>query len=379
MKRWIPWVAAAIVVVLVGGGAWRTMAARQAQHKAQAEATAQKAQAPLQLTADEVIAVRRQSLTLGVPVSGALRAVESAMIKARVGGELQGLTLREGDSVKAGQEIARIDPTEARARLRQAQQQADAAKAQVDINQRQYANNRALVDQGFISATALVTSQSSLDAAKASYQATVAAADVARKALDDTVLKSPITGLVAQRLAQPGERVAVDTRIIEVVDLSRLELEALLSPADSLAVREGQKAQLTTEGTATPVSATVARINPSAQAGSRGVTVYLRVEQPPGDTLLRQGLFVQGLLTTGSAEVLTVPLDAVRTDRPVPYLQTLQNGRIAYADVKTGVRSVRNGQTWVAIEGVAEGTEVVAGRIGPLREGTAVTAARPAP
>ena len=379
MKRWIPWVAAAIVVVLVGGGAWRTMAARQAQHKAQAEATAQKAQAPLQLTADEVIAVRRQSLTLGVPVSGALRAVESAMIKARVGGELQGLTLREGDSVKAGQEIARIDPTEARARLRQAQQQADAAKAQVDINQRQYANNRALVDQGFISATALVTSQSSLDAAKASYQATVAAADVARKALDDTVLKSPITGLVAQRLAQPGERVAVDTRIIEVVDLSRLELEALLSPADSLAVRVGQKAQLTTEGTATPVSATVARISPSAQAGSRTVPVYLRVEQPPGDTLLRQGLFVQGLLTTGSAEVLTVPLDAVRTDRPVPYLQTLQNGRIAYADVKTGVRSVRNGQTWVAIEGVAEGTEVVAGRIGPLREGTAVTAARPAP
>ena len=379
MKRWIPWVAAAIVVVLVGGGAWRTMAARQAQHKAQAEATAQKAQAPLQLTADEVIAVRRQSLTLGVPVSGALRAVESAMIKARVGGELQGLTLREGDSVKAGQEIARIDPTEARARLRQAQQQADAAKAQVDINQRQYANNRALVDQGFISATALVTSQSSLDAAKASYQATVAAADVARKALDDTVLKSPITGLVAQRLAQPGERVAVDTRIIEVVDLSRLELEALLSPADSLAVRVGQKAQLTTEGTATPVSATVARISPSAQAGSRTMPVYLRVEQPPGDTPLRQGLFVQGLLTTGSAEVLTVPLDAVRTDRPVPYLQTLQNGRIAYADVKTGVRSVRNGQTWVAIEGVAEGTEVVAGRIGPLREGTAVTAARPAP
>ena len=379
MKRWIPWVAAAIVVVLVGGGAWRTMAARQAQHKAQAEATAQKAQAPLQLTADEVIAVRRQSLTLGVPVSGALRAVESAMIKARVGGELQGLTLREGDSVKAGQEIARIDPTEARARLRQAQQQADAAKAQVDINQRQYANNRALVDQGFISATALVTSQSSLDAAKASYQATVAAADVARKALDDTVLKSPITGLVAQRLAQPGERVAVDTRIIEVVDLSRLELEALLSPADSLAVRVGQKAQLTTEGTAAPVSATVARISPSAQAGSRAVPVYLRVEQPPGDTPLRQGLFVQGLLTTGSAEVLTVPLDAVRTDRPVPYLQTLQNGRIAYADVKTGVRSVRNGQTWVAIEGVAEGTEVVAGRIGPLREGTAVTAARPAP
>ena len=375
MKRWIPWVAAAIVVVLVGGGAWRTMAARQAQHKAQAEATAQKAQAPLQLTADEVIAVRRQNLTLGVPVSGALRAVESAMIKARVGGELQGLTLREGDSVRAGQVVARIDPTEAQARLRQAQQQADAAKAQVDINQRQYANNRALVDQGFISATALVTSQASLEAAQSSYQAAVAAADVARKALEDTVLRSPISGMVAQRLAQPGERVGVDTRIIEVVDLSRLELEALLNPADSVAVRVGQTAQLTIEGVGAPVPATVVRINPSAQAGSRSVPVYLRVDQPASATPLRQGLFVQGTLDTGRADVLAVPLDAVRTDKPAPYLQVLKDGRVAYAEVKTGTRAVVGGQTLVAVEGVPEGTVVIAGRIGLLREGTAVAVA----
>ncbi|CAN7333137.1 efflux RND transporter periplasmic adaptor subunit [Acidovorax sp. LjRoot117] len=379
MKRWIPWMAAAVVVVLLGGGAWRGMAARQAQQKALAEASAQKAQAPLQLAADEIILVRRQNLTLGVPVSGSLRAVESAMVKARVGGELQGLTLREGDSVKAGQEVARIDPTEARARLRQAQQQADAAKSQVDINQRQYTNNRALVDQGFISPTALVTSQASLESAQSSYQAAVSAADVARKSLDDTVLKSPITGLVAQRLAQPGERVAVDARIIEVVDLSRLELEALLTPADSLAVRVGQKALLNVDGTATPVPATVARINPSAQAGSRTVPVYLRVDQAQGDTPLRQGLFVQGTLDTGRAEVLTVPLDAVRTDKPAPYLQTVKDGRIVYAEVKTGARSVVNGQTWVAVQGVAEGTPVIDGRIGQLREGTAVTTAAAAP
>ena len=383
MKRWIPWMAAAIAVVLLGGGVWRAMAARQAQQKTLAEATAHKAQAPLLLAADEVLAVRRQSLTLGVPVSGSLRAVESAMVKARVGGELQGLTLREGDSVKAGQEIARIDPTEARARLRQAQQQADAAKAQVDINQRQYANNRALVDQGFISSTALVTSQASLEAAQASHQAAVSAADVARKALDDTVLRSPITGLVAQRLAQPGERVAVDTRIVEVVDLSRLELEALLTPADSLAVRVGQKARLTIEGATAPVAATVARISPSAQAGSRTVPVYLRVEQPAGETPLRQGLFVQGTLDTGRADVLAVPLDAVRTDKPAPYLQTVKDGRIAHTEVKTGARAVVDGQAWVAVEGVQgnvqDGTVVVAGRIGQLREGTAVAASRPAP
>ena len=375
MKRWIPWMAAAIAVVLVGSGVWRAMAARQAQQKALSEATAQRVAAPLQLGADEVLRVMPVNLPLGVPVSGALRAVDSAMVKARVGGELQGLTVREGDSVKVGQEVARIDPTEARARLRQAQQQADAAKSQVDINQRQYTNNRALVDQGFISPTALVTSQASLEAAQSSYQAAVAAADVARKALDDTVLKSPISGQVAQRLAQPGERVAVDARIIEVVDLSRLELEALLPPADSVAVRVGQKAQLSVEGIPAPVTATVVRINPSAQAGSRTVPVYLRVEQTQNATPLRQGLFVQGTLDTGRADVLAVPLDAVRTDKPAPYLQTLKDGRVAYAEIKTGTRAVVGGQTLVAVEGVPAGTPVIAGRIGQLREGTAISIA----
>ncbi|CAN7420222.1 efflux RND transporter periplasmic adaptor subunit [Acidovorax sp. LjRoot74] len=379
MKRWIPWMAAAIAVVLVGSGVWRAMAARQAQQKALGEAAAQRVAAPLQLGADEVLRVSPANLALGVPVSGALRAVDSAMVKARVGGELQGLTVREGDSVKVGQEVARIDPTEARARLRQAQQQADAAKSQVDINQRQYTNNRALVDQGFISSTALVTSQASLEAAQSSYQAAVAAADVARKALEDTVLKSPISGQVAQRLAQPGERVAVDARIIEVVDLSRLELEALLTPADSVAVRVGQKAQLSVEGVPAPVVATVVRINPSAQAGSRTVPVYLRVEQTQNATPLRQGLFVQGTLDIGRADVLAVPLDAVRTDKPAPYLQTLKDGRVAYAEVKTGTRAVVNGQTLVAVEGVPAGTPVIAGRMGQLREGTAVSiAATPA-
>ena len=75
------------------------------------------------------------------------------------------------------------------------------------------------------------------------------------------------------------------------------------------------------------------------------------------------------------ADVLTVPLDAVRTDKPAPYLQTLKDGRVVYAPVKTGTRAVVGGQTLVAVEGVPEGTVVIAGRIGLLREGTAVAVA----
>ncbi|MDY0106032.1 MAG: efflux RND transporter periplasmic adaptor subunit [Giesbergeria sp.] len=371
MKRWIPWTAAAIVIVLVAGGAWRAITARQAQQQALA-ASVKAGPVVMEVAAGEISPVRRQRLVLGVPISGSLRALQSATIKARVAGELQGLQLREGDSVRAGQEVARIDPADASARLRQAQQQADAARAQVDINQRQFDNNRALVDQGFISRTALDTSQASLNAAQASYQAALAAADVARKTLADTVLRSPISGQVAQRLAQSGERVAVETRILEVVDVSRLELEALLAPADSVAVRVGQQARLTLEGHGDPLQATVVRISPSAQAGSRTVPVYLSVASPASGPALRQGLFVQGELDVGTADVLTVPLDAVRTDKPAPYLQVADNGRVVHRAVRTGQRAQVDGQTVVAIDGVPEGTLVLAGRVGALPEGTAL-------
>lgn len=383
-KRWATWLIAAVVLALLATAVMRAVLARRAAQQTPAVASA----LALDISADEVWPLRRHNLVLGVAVSGTLRAVNSATIKARVSGELQGLTLREGDSVRAGQEVARIEAVEMQARLRQAQQQAQAARAQIDITQRQYDNNRALVAQGFISRTALDTSQASLQAAQSSHQAAVAATDIAHKSLTDTVLRSPLSGQVAQRLAQNGERVGVESKILEVVDLSRMEAEALLGPADSVRVRVGQTALLYVEGStdSAPIRATVARINPSAQASSRAVPVYLAIDAPTDadsqadHSALRQGLFVQGTLETGQAKLLAVPLESVRTDKPTPYVQVAENDRVAHRTVQTGARSRYQGQMLIAIEGdVAEGALVLAGRVGPLPEGTLLRLPPPSP
>lgn len=379
MKRWIKWGLIALVVVLLAVGIVRALAARKAQQAALAQQTTQGAQTVVELGANDVLQARTLALTRGLPVSGTLKAVNAAFVKARVAGELQQLTVREGDTVQAGQLIARIDPTEYDARLRQAQLQADAAQAQIDIAQRQFDNNKALVDQGFISKTALDTSLANLNAARASHQAAVAAADVARKSAADTRLLAPIGGQIAQRLAQPGERVAVDARIVEIVDLSRLEIEAALSAADSVGVRLGQQAQLQIEGTPEPVPARVVRINPSTQAGSRSVLVYLGLGASTG---LRQGLFAQGTLGTAQLTALAVPVSAVRTDKPAPYVQVVEHDRIVHKAVVLGERGEAAGQPMVAVSGVAENATVLAGSVGALREGTAVKftpAAAPVP
>lgn len=371
MSRWLKTALVLLALIAVVALGWRGYAARQATRQAQ---SAPVKDPVLELSAIDLATAHVVELTSGLPISGALKAVNSAIVKARVSGELQGLIVREGDRVEAGQVIARVESTEYADRVRQAQQQADAAKAQVEIAQRQVDNNAALVRQGFISKTAADNSLASLNTAQANHRAAQAGIDVLRKSLADTVLRAPISGQVSQRLAQPGERVAPEARIVEIVDLSRLELEASVSPADSVAVRVGQQALLRIEGAAQPVPATVARINPSAEAGSRSVLIYLTVAAQPG---LRQGLFAQGQLATETQRALAVPLNAVRTDKPLPYVQVVEGDRIAHRTVQTGVRGEVDGELWVAVQGVADGAGVLRGAAGVVREGTQVKLAAP--
>ena len=370
MKSWLKWFILVLVLALLAAGALRLISTRQAQ-KAELAAQQSAAQVPavLELAAADVLRVQTLELVQSLAIAGPLRASNSAFVKARVAGELQGLVLREGDRVSAGQVVARIDATESQARVRQAQQQAEAARAQVDIARRSFDNNRSLVDQGFISKTALDTSAASLAAAEASFRAAQAGADLANKSLDDTVLRAPMAGVVAQRLAQPGERLAVDTRILEIVDLSRLELEASLSPADSLLVRVGQEAVLSIEGASQTLSAKVLRVNPSAVAGSRAVLAYLAVQSNPG---LRQGLFAQGRLSIGKLQVLAVPLAAVRTDKPLPYVLLIQDGAVVHQTVELGARGEQAAQAMVGIKGLPERAVILSGTLGSQRAGTRV-------
>ena len=383
------WWAVALLAVAAALGYYLRQPAPASNNKptpaASAAGTAPAGTAPaavMDIQASDLLLVEPQMLVNSLPISGNLKAINTVAVKARVPGELIEIKGREGDSVKAGEVVARLDPTEFQRRLRQAEQQADAAKTQIDIAKRQYDNNKALVEQGFISKTALDTSQASLAGAQATYNAALAGADVARKTLEDTVMRSPITGQIATRLAQPGEHVGMDMRLMDIVDLGSLELEATLSPADSVDVRIGQEAVLSLEGRAQTINAKVLRINPSVQANSRSVLVYLRLQSTTG---LKQGMYAQGELQLSLSKTVAVPLSAVRTDKPQPYVQMLVNNKVAHQTVSLGERgrlaTQNNGEQWVAIRDLPPNSQVLPASVGALREGSPVrliSAAAPA-
>ena len=371
MKRWMKWAIAGVAVLVLAG-----FVARAIKMKKQDEAasTSAPAAAVLELAAADVFVLRPLELTRTLAVSGGLKAVNSAVVKAKVAAEIKSLTVREGDSVKAGQVIGQLDTTEYDLRLRQAEQTAASARAQLDIAKRALENNRALVAQGFISPTGLETSVSNEAAAQATWQSAAAATELARKSRADSVLLAPISGVVSQRMAQPGERVGVDVKIVEVVDLSRIELEAAVAPEDVGGVQVGQVARLSIDGLAEPATATVARINPSTQSGTRAVLVYLALAPQPG---LRQGLFARGTIELARKSALAVPVAAVRIDQAQPYVLAVQNGKVVLRSVGLGLRgeATLDGRIDSVVElasGAQAGDTVLRGTAGAVRDGTVV-------
>ena len=366
------WVVGMVAVLLVAGFVARTLYARS-QQRAEAAAPAKPPQA-MDLRASDVVVARVQPFNRTLPISGSLKAVDSAVVRAKVSAEVKTLSVREGDTVTAGQTIGQLDTLEVDLRVQQADQNAASARAQLDIAQRALNNNRALVAQGFISATGLETSISNEAAARATFEAAMAAVNLARKARTDARLVSPISGLVSQRLVQPGERVAVDARLVEIVDLSRIELEAAVAPEDIGRVAIGQAARLASEGLDGPVTARVMRINPSTQAGTRAVLVYLRLDARPG---LRQGLFLTGSIDLSTRSALTVPLSAVRVDQAQPYVLAVVSDRVEQRKVTLGQRGELpiDGSVESVVEltsGVTDGAVLLRGSAGALRDGTRV-------
>jgi RND family efflux transporter MFP subunit len=389
LKRKGLWVALGVAVAVSGGFiGMKSMKQRQAAMAGAASAASAAALGAggvaIELGAGDVARAERTEMTTTLSVTGGLKAVQSAVIKARVAAEVKSLTVREGDRVQAGQLIGHLDATEFQLKLRQAEDQANAAQAQLDIAQKTLDNNKALVDQGFISRTALDTSVSSRAGAQASLQAARAAADLARKAVADSEIRAPIAGLVAVRAVQPGERVALDTRLVEIVDLSRIELEAAVAPEDVLQLRVGQTAQVQIDGLAGSVAARVSRIAPSTQSGTRSVMAYLELagtnEQKAG---LRQGLFGRASIALQRKSALVVPTSALRYDQALPYVLALENGRAVTHNVTTGGRGdvLIDGRPEAAVEitqGLSEGAVVLRGTVGALRAGTRLTLGRAA-
>lgn len=331
--------------------------------------------AAIEFGPNELLLIRERTISRSIPLTGSLQPVRETLVKAKVAGELRDLAVREGTSVRAGQLLARIDPTEFEWRVKEREAQLRSAEAQLEQAKRTLDNNRQLSDKGFISTTAADNARSAHDGAIGARDAAIAQLTMARKALADTQVTAPMSGVIAGRFAQVGEKVSPDNRIVSIIDLSRMEIEALVPSGEIASVRIGQAVSLAVEGIDGKLAGQIVRISPATQSGTRSIPVHIGVDNR--DPRIRAGMFAQGWLPMDRQEhAIVVPIAAIREDAGRPFVYLIDNDRVIRREVVLGVRdeSASDGGSGSVqvLSGLKTGDRIVAVNLGTLREGATV-------
>ncbi|HWD15678.1 MAG TPA: efflux RND transporter periplasmic adaptor subunit [Casimicrobiaceae bacterium] len=355
----------AVVVLAIVGVVGGSVALRAAKRDAGAPKDQPVA---LQFVAGDVVYVERRPLDRWLPVSGTLQAVRQGVVKAKVAGDVEGLTVREGEAVRAGQKLARIKSPDLEARLVERQGAVESARAQLALAEKTRAMNLRLLTDKFISQNAFDGTESTYNVARGSLKSAEAQVQVARNALDDADVVAPLRGIVARRHVQTGEKVAVESPIVTIVDLSDLEVQAMVPALDVPELATGMPVELTVDGFGDRrFKGRIDRINPSTEPGTRAIIVYVALPNP--DAALRSGMFATGRVAlVASAPLPTLPAVAVRTEAGQSYVWTIEQGKLAKRIVSTGRRDETSGRVEIRTALPAQ-TPVLAARFDNLKDG----------
>lgn len=362
----------AVAVALVAAVTWFVTRDNGGKPAAAAPAVST---APIELASVDVSTVEPRILSRVLPLSGSIAPFVQATLKSKVGGEVEQLKLREGQDVREGEVIARVDTRNLQAQYDRESAAVEKARADLDLARLNRDKNRTLLDQKFISQNTFEQTESAYAGSVADLKLAEAQARVAHINLEDAVIRAPFSGTIAKRLVQPGEKVSPDSDIVTLVDLKQLVLEAAVPATEIPSVRVGQKVRFRVSGFGDrQFEGEVQRINPLTAVGSRAIPVYIAVPNP--DSALRGGMFAQGELQLDSSQpVLAVVQRAVREEAGASYVYTLRDDKVVRTPVTLGPRN--KGEAFVEVRsGLSAGDRVIVADIGNDKAGAVARVTR---
>lgn len=343
-----------------------------------ASATADSAAPALVLSPQDVAVAEEGEVGAAVTLSGPLEPKEAVTLRAQVGGTVQELRVDRGSAVARGQRLARIQAAGVTSQAAGAQAQVAAAQANLAVaRQRRDAAER-LRSAGAMSEIDYRGAIAQFEAAEAQVAAARAQAAGAGEAAGFTTITAPISGVVSDRQAEPGEAVNPGAELLTIVNSRVLELEGQVGVTEAGRVRVGQPVTFSLDAFPNErFTGRVARVDPVADAGTRQVGVYVELANPGGRIV--GGQFARGRVATGVGGVRGVLIPQTAVQRATPEAATgsvfvVENGRLARRDVTLGAIDESTGMVLVQA-GVRAGERVIAVPTTEVREGAAVTLA----
>ena len=265
-----------------------------------------------------VAAVDTGNITQTVTATGTINPVALINIGSQVSGTVNVLKADFNDPVKKGQILLTLDPTIFNAQIRQSEAQLASARASLRLAQATHQRNQTLVTQSFISPLALDQSKREVDVAQANIDLTQAQLARAQADLNNSVIRSPIDGVIIKRTVDLGQTVAASfttpTLFQIAQDLTKMQIDTSVSEADVGALKEGQQARFVVD--AYPDKEFEARMRQfrlAANVVQNVVTYNVVLDVDNKDELLKPGMTAQVRLLVGNREkVLRIPTAALR-------------------------------------------------------------------
>lgn len=223
---------------------------------------------------------------------GTTNPIRSADLAAQAGGMIRKVYVEEGDRVKKSQVVFRVDSAAQGIEVAQSNVGLETAKSDLEAAQRDYKRNEGLFKSGAISEAALQDYKDKLTSAELSVRRSEVTRRNARQSAAETVVRSPIAGIVSAKNKSTGESVSKDsTVVLSIQDISELEVRARLPESALAKVRPGDPVRVRFQALNITRDVTLTRINPSVDAKTRTIEVVVVVPNP--DEQLRAGMLVR--------------------------------------------------------------------------------------
>ena len=325
--------------------------------------------------AENIAIVTTGAIESGPTISGAVAPEEEASVRAQVGGSVLQTLVDAGQAVRRGQTLARIEAGGLQDAFLSARAGVTSASNSADVARRELERAQKLLAAGAIAERDMEQARRSSIAASAALADARARLSAAQKQVGNTVVTSPINGVVSERAVSAGDVVQPGAEMYTVVDPRSMRLEGAV-PAEQLnQVRLGAPVTFTVNGyPGRTFTGRVTRINPTADPATRQVRILISI--PNAEGRLVGGLFATGRVASQSRTGMLVPANAIDSRSATPSVFRIKGGKVERVTVQIGLRDESSERVEIA-SGVAAGDTLLLGAAQGITPGTPVTVSTP--
>jgi membrane fusion protein, multidrug efflux system len=365
------------LVVLVG---LLTACGKQdmAKDGAQAAVLANTASQPLLLSPEDILTVRSNALASCPSITGSVQPERRADLRAEISAVVLQVLKENGDPVRRGDLLVRLDDTAIRDSLNSTEASARAAAQAYQQAQRQFERLNKLRASGMVSAEAVEDAEVRRNNAQSDLEAAKTRAVVARQQLQRTESRAPFDGIVSDRKVSAGDTAQVGKELVKVIDPHSMRFEGMVS-ADSIGmVKAGQAVVFRVHGFADQAfNGRITRVNPAANVTTRQVEVLVEFADAAQQPRLA-GLYAEGWVETNITAGHSLPGSTVVKDGDRSFAWRLENNALQKVLLVLGERDPRSGE-FAVMSGLQEGDRVLRYPTSTLHDGQAFALAAHAP